>query len=215
MSKKEEILRLRAEGKTYNEIVEIVGCGKSTVAYHCGEGVKQKASDAQTRRRSENLLVVKVEKFRLKKAKPKSCETRHVVSDNKKLIRHKVEDFQRRCQTENGTKLGKRNTEFRWTDVVGRFGENTSCYLSGRPINLMEPKTYQLDHIVPASRGGDNSFDNLGVACKAANQAKSDMTFEELLKLCEDILVNNGYSVEKIRNRSGVHEDTVSKTAAP
>ena len=32
---KEEILKLRKEGKTYNEIVEILGCAKSTVNYHC------------------------------------------------------------------------------------------------------------------------------------------------------------------------------------
>lgn len=39
---KQRILELRAEGKTYDEIVEIVGCSKGTVAYHCGEGVKAK-----------------------------------------------------------------------------------------------------------------------------------------------------------------------------
>lgn len=31
-----EILRLRAEGKNYAEIVNILGCSKSTVSYHCG-----------------------------------------------------------------------------------------------------------------------------------------------------------------------------------
>jgi hypothetical protein len=30
-----EILKLRHEGKSYNEIVELLGCSKSTVSYHC------------------------------------------------------------------------------------------------------------------------------------------------------------------------------------
>lgn len=42
MKHKENILRLRAEGKTYNEIVSELGCAKSTVAYHCGLDQKEK-----------------------------------------------------------------------------------------------------------------------------------------------------------------------------
>lgn len=40
---KEQILKLRREGKTYNEIVDIIGCSKSTVSYHCGRGQKDKS----------------------------------------------------------------------------------------------------------------------------------------------------------------------------
>jgi DNA invertase Pin-like site-specific DNA recombinase len=32
---KENILKLRKEGKSYNEIKEILGCSKGTIAYHC------------------------------------------------------------------------------------------------------------------------------------------------------------------------------------
>ena len=32
---KEQIIKLRKEGKTYNEIKAIVGCAKSTISYHC------------------------------------------------------------------------------------------------------------------------------------------------------------------------------------
>jgi len=42
---KEKILKLRAEGKTYNEIKEITGASKGTIAYHCGEGQKQKTRE--------------------------------------------------------------------------------------------------------------------------------------------------------------------------
>lgn len=40
MRHKEEIIRLRSEGKTYNEIVKILGCSKGTIAYHLSESVK-------------------------------------------------------------------------------------------------------------------------------------------------------------------------------
>ena len=40
---KDKILELRSQGKTYNEIVEILGCSKGTISYHCGKrtGVKK------------------------------------------------------------------------------------------------------------------------------------------------------------------------------
>lgn len=40
---KENILKLRSDGKTYNEIKEILKCSKGTIAYHCGEGQKEKS----------------------------------------------------------------------------------------------------------------------------------------------------------------------------
>ena len=37
-----EILRLRGEGLTYNQIVEKLGCSKSTVSYYLGKDQKIK-----------------------------------------------------------------------------------------------------------------------------------------------------------------------------
>ena len=71
------------------------------------------------------------------------------------------------------------------------------CYLTGRPIDVNNFNTYQFDHIIPRSRGGDNSFENLGVATPEANQSKSDLTIEEYLQLCKDVLENFGYKVSK------------------
>ena len=34
---KEKILKLRSEGKTYNEIEKMLGCSKSTISYHCSK----------------------------------------------------------------------------------------------------------------------------------------------------------------------------------
>jgi hypothetical protein len=45
--------------------------------------------------------------------------------------------------------------------------------------------------------GGESSFENLGIARPEANRAKADLTIEEFIGLCKDVLVNFGYSVEK------------------
>jgi len=52
MSYKKDILRLRSEGKNYDEICDILGCTKSTVSFHCknnglGSFVKSKLSDEE------------------------------------------------------------------------------------------------------------------------------------------------------------------------
>lgn len=59
---KEEILRLRAEGKSYREIMEILGCSKGTISYHVGPGQKIKtlAKGKQTKaRRREEIAKLK------------------------------------------------------------------------------------------------------------------------------------------------------------
>jgi len=40
-------------------------------------------------------------------------------------------------------------------------------------------KTLTLDHVVPQSKGGKNSWNNLVTACKKCNNEKSDLTLEE------------------------------------
>jgi len=53
-----------------------------------------------------------------------------------------------------------------------------------------------MDHYIPRSKGGSFLYSNMRISCKEANIAKSDLYFEDLLKLCEDILTHNGAKVE-------------------
>lgn len=181
---KEQILRLRQEGKTYNEICDELGCSKGTVSYHCGEKQKDKSSARARKRRQDIVIVKKVENFQF----------------DRRMMRTKSDDFQReRIKNSRGFyRLGKRNIQFTWRDVIEKFGWETHCYLTGRPIKLKEPRTYQFDHITPVVQGGDSSLNNLGLACKDANQAKSHMTVEEFVGLCKEVLEHNGYEVKKI-----------------
>lgn len=50
---KEQILKLRAEGKTYKEIKDVLGCSKGTIAYHCGDGQKEKSRNRVNKSRTK------------------------------------------------------------------------------------------------------------------------------------------------------------------
>lgn len=168
---KEEILKLRKEGKTYKEISEILKCAKSTVCYYCGEDQKEKSKKRLTKNREllKNKLYCRFDKF----------------------LRNKLKNY-KRGRPDELTK-NKDKYEIFYEKILS----NPKCYITGEYINLEDTQSYELDHIVPYSKGGECNLNNMGLTIKYANRAKSDMTLEELLQLCEKILVNNGYSVNK------------------
>lgn len=185
-SMEEEILELRRQGKTYKEICEQVGCSKGTVSYYCGQNQKEKAAKRTQKRRKADVLDRKVENFLKPKNFVKKPETK---TSPERLFYYKSKAFQGRG--------GKRVRDFSTKDVLDKYGQITECYLSGVKIDLLEPKTYQFDHIVPTSRGGSNNFSNLGIASTVANQAKSDLLVEEFIQLCKNVLEHNGYTVSQ------------------
>ena len=61
--------------------------------------------------------------------------------------------------------------------------DNGKCYLCHINLTLKE---IQLDHLIPVSRGGDSSAQNLAVACRFCNQSRgSRITIDQLKKLFE------------------------------
>lgn len=191
---KEKILKLRSEGKSYNEIKEILGCSKGTIAYHCGNGQKDKTR-VRLKKRRENTLLSKVERFKYRKHDKDSLPKKE-VKDRKDVV-ESIRKFQKR---ENGVSTDGINKDinktFTWEDVLSKFGEDTICYLSGEKINLYENE-YQIDHILPSSRGGDNSLDNLGITHSIVNKMKGNLTPDEFIDWCVKILKFNGYDVNK------------------
>ena len=186
---KEEILKLRSEGKTYNEITKMLGCSKGTISYHCGKGQKEKTQERQNRRR-DNCITLKTDNFKYNK--------RNIINNVKSIKNFKgsVVDFQKRDNTKKWLSNKELETTFTWKDVIDKFGEDTVCYLSGEKINLLI-NTYNFDHIIPASKGGLNTFDNLGILTEKVNKMKSDMTPDELIEMCVKILTYNGYKISK------------------
>lgn len=64
---------------------------------------------------------------------------------------------------------------------------NGICYLCGQPLSLDD---VTLDHIVPKSLGGSNDHDNKLPTHSICNKMKADMTYEQFILQCSQI-VNN------------------------
>jgi len=79
--------------------------------------------------------------------------------------------------------------------------KNVRCYLTSRLIDVGEPKSYHLDHIMPRAKGGSVELENMAIACAEANQSKGDRTVKEHLKYCEDVLLNFGYEIKCPKKR--------------
>jgi predicted transcriptional regulator len=188
---KEKIMQLRSQGRSYKQIVDEIGCSKSLVSYYCSLNGATRTRKIQDRRREENPGLHAVEHFLRKKIKPHRIKQ---YPPSLKDIREKVRAFQRR----NGSKLlNKSAATFTYYQMLDTYKDNQICYLTGRQIDLMNTNTYSLDHIRPATRGGTNLFDNMGIACPQANWGKSDMTVEEFVQLCSEVVEHFGGRFEK------------------
>lgn len=179
---KEEILKLFQLGLSYGEIAKEVGCSKSTVAYHCNPKTKEGTIKRNARNRLSKPWARKLENYK-----------------NKTRLKSRVEKFQ--CREKGRlAPMDSSSFDFCMDDVLEKFGMTPTCYLTGRKLDMKESDTYSFDHIIPASRGGDNSFSNLGITCQEANQAKFNLTVDEFLSLCKEILEYNGFEVKKLPN---------------
>lgn len=172
MKMKEQILKLREEGKTYSQIKAELGCSKSTISYHCGEGQKEKSRDRRRKNRENTkaIIIGKIEVF----------------------MRSSIREFKR------GRSTLPTNSSISYTEAFDKILNNPICYLTGRKIDLEYKKTYQLDHIIPRFKGGNNEIDNMGLTCADANKSKTHLLVSEYLDLCKEVLEYNGYIVTKL-----------------
>ncbi len=58
------------------------------------------------------------------------------------------------------------------------------CCLTGRRLD----RTAQLDHIMPKARNGSDRLDNLRWVCPEVNILKRNLTDDELLSVCSDVM---------------------------
>jgi len=172
---KEEILKLRTDGKSYNEIQRILNCSKGTIAYHCGNGQKDKVINRNKKYKKTINGILKSKK------------------DNFNCIN--------RVKGREGYNSRREPSQFKFKEFKDKLSANSMCYLTGRKIDLLQPKTYQCDHIIPVSKGGDSSLKNLGLTCKEVNIAKGNLSVEEFLKLCKEVLKHSGYCITQMDNK--------------
>jgi len=188
---KEEILKLRKKGKTYKEIVNKLGCAKSTIAYYCNPEYN-KSSKKRRAKLKRSKIDRKVDTFRNRKSN-KPFLTLEKVDDYeniKRCIGTKTYNFQRKSNKNNIKK-------FCTKDIIKMIEENPYCYLTGDKIDISYPSGFALDHKLPACRGGSNELDNLGICTLIANQSKSYQTVDEYIELCKKVLTNFGYKISK------------------
>lgn len=171
MTLKEQILALRENGFSYNQIEKELNCSKGTISYYLGQNQKEKANERRRKRHAKDTLIKKTDTFK----------------NDKKGLNNKFTHFKSK---------GNGQYNFTYLDVKNLVGSNPICYLTGDQIDLSDPSSYHFDHIIPVSRGGDNSLANLGIASREANLAKNNMTIPELIELCYKIIEhfeNNPY----------------------
>lgn len=179
--KKEDILRLRAEGKSYNEIQRITGASKGTISYHCGAGQKEKSAARRRKFRmsdeKRDKLYRRISTFRETR---RSLNFRETSVDARAAVRNKIRKFSLDI-TSNTPTWGVK-------EFLENFGDTTNCYLTGARVDITDPDTFSLDHIVPKAQGGTNDISNVGITTFCANQAKTDMGLEEFVMLCFDVV---------------------------
>lgn len=173
--RKEDILLLRSEGKSYSEIQNILGCSKSVISYHCGEDQTEKKRVKKRNKTKDHKLSRKIGAFKSR-----------IARDG---FRAKLKTFKRRNpKNRTHTIVNNISENFTAKDVINKLGDEPKCYLTGTPINLHDTETYHFDHIIPTSKGGTNDLSNLGICIKEANRAKDDLSIKELISLCQKIL---------------------------
>jgi len=168
MAYREKILILSEEGKSYNEIIKILGCSKSTVCYHLGEGQREK----------------------IKQHSKKTYSKKSGLSKKLKSFAYKYGKVRHTLQRKN-----KKDSLLKVSDVMKSLGEHPKCYLTGDSINLEDISSYSLDHKLPISKGGESTLENLGLTTRDANKCKSDLTETEFIALCKKVLIHKGYKI--------------------
>jgi 5-methylcytosine-specific restriction endonuclease McrA len=82
-------------------------------------------------------------------------------------------------RTKEGNVIEIRNAIFwLWHKQRGR------CAMTGRRLD----RSAELDHIIPVSKGGHNHPDNLQWLAPEVNQCKNDMTVDEFMAVCINVL---------------------------
>ena len=183
-----KIIALRQKQLTYTQIIKVLNCSRSTVSYALRKRTRMLAKQSNANmpihyKRIQN----KIYTFKNPTTRKTPLPIWYLNSTSRqisKAISTKAHTFQRRMA-------------FNYKDVYKKYGDQFSCALTGRPLKFNEPQTYEYDHIMPHSRGGDNSLSNLQILCPEANQAKGMMTDEEFKDLCKEVIIHAGYKIYK------------------
>lgn len=192
-----KIIEFRKLGLSQKNIAQELGCSKSTVSYWCSKTtkikVKERADKLSKDSPAEYKFIKHMDNFKRRKCGVGQC----ICNDWNKKIRTAVSRFRRRTATKGIYKKEMLEKNYTYKEAIDHLGGmKTKCYLTGKEIDL-EKDDYCLDHIVPITKGGSNELENIGITIPSANASKSDLSLEEYLNLCKDVLENFGYTISK------------------
>jgi CRISPR/Cas system Type II protein with McrA/HNH and RuvC-like nuclease domain len=149
-----QVQKHKKENLSNREIARLYNCSPGTVGSHVKK-IKQKLKLKNALRRAkrkENPIKYRIEGI---------------------IKRHREYNVKRGLPRNHNIEIDKELLE-------EKLKSNTTCYLTGEEIDLTNSLSYEIDHIIPLSRGGKSSNDNLALVTRQANQCKGDNTVEEL-----------------------------------
>ena len=74
-------------------------------------------------------------------------------------------------------------TSTEWQDILEDY--RYKCAYCGKEFGVTNKPTR--DHVIPISRGGDNSKENIKPACRSCNSKKNTQLVEEIISKCKAI----------------------------
>ena len=90
----------------------------------------------------------------------------------------------------------KGNNMFTPKELLEKISKEPKCWITGKSIELKDTSSWQLDHKVPKSQGGENTLENCDIATKDANSCKGPLLMEDFISICIQTLENHGFSVD-------------------
>lgn len=179
--RKDDILRLRKKGKSYNQIAKMLGCSLSTISYHCGTKLKKPQKQGWKVR-----FAKKINKFKSR------C-----TAEEYRTFRSKIKTFKRKFPkgtrargsgVPTNSRVNNITKDYYAEDVINKIGTSPVCYLTGRKVDIKDTSSYTFDHRVPTTLGGTNDLENLEICSTEANHAKAGLSLNNFYSLCAEIL---------------------------
>jgi len=183
-----KIIALRQKQYSFSQIAKLLNCSKSTVSY-----ALRKKTRLKVRKKTYDLPKCE----RLHRKKVYRFQNPRPIANNNKAWYLNQSPRQISKSISGKASTFQRPMTFNYKDVQAKFGDHFPCALTGRPIDFNKPNTYEYDHILPVSRGGENTIDNLQIVCPEANRAKGMMTDQEFIDLCKEVVIHAGHRIYK------------------
>ena len=109
-----------------------------------------------------------------------------VVAWEKEYYSKHAERYRIKTRRILAKKAGLTNEDWTEKQLIDTYG--TDCYICNNPIDFDAPRkgegsnySFWPDHVIPTSRGGENTLKNVRPCHKTCNISKSDKTYEEYM----------------------------------